>query len=70
MRMAQKSTPGTSTASTALEGLRQELEEARDEEELNLLQNQQVQEGLEFYGLAHQEQQILLQRYRHEMVQA
>jgi hypothetical protein len=41
---------------------------ARDEAELNLLQ--QVQEELEFYFLTHQEQQILLQRYQHEQVRA
>ena len=36
------------------------LEEARDEAELNLLQLQHVQEELEFYFLAHQQQQGLL----------
>ena len=36
------------------QALQQQLEEARDEAELNLLQLQQVQEELEFYFLAHQ----------------
>ncbi len=53
-----------------LSGLKQELEEARDEADLNLLQLQQVQEELEFYFLAHQEQQSLLQRYQSEQVRA
>jgi DNA repair exonuclease SbcCD ATPase subunit len=38
-----------------LQGLKQQLEEARDEAELNLLQLQQVQEELEFYFLRCQE---------------
>jgi hypothetical protein len=50
--------------------LQQELEEARDEAELNLLQLQQVQEELEFYFLAHQEQQTLLQRHQQEQLRA
>ncbi|MCT4363592.1 MAG: hypothetical protein N3Z29_01640 [Synechococcaceae cyanobacterium MAG-AL1] len=49
-----------------LEALKQELEEAKDQAELNLLQLQQVQEELEFYFLAHQEQQGLLDRYGQE----
>jgi hypothetical protein len=44
--------------------LQQQLEEARDEAELNLLQLQQVQEELEFYFLAHQQQAEELARYR------
>jgi 1,6-anhydro-N-acetylmuramate kinase len=68
--MAQTTNTGTSPASPDQEGLRQQLEEARDEAELNLLQLQQVQEELEFYFLAHQEQQSLLQRYQHEQVRA
>lgn len=44
--------------------LQQQLEEARDEAELNLLQLQQVQEELEFYFLAHQQQAAELERYR------
>jgi hypothetical protein len=47
-----------------IEALQQQLEEARDEAELNLLQLQQVQEELEFYFLAHQEQSKELSRYR------
>jgi len=50
--------------------LQQELEEARDEAELNLLQLQQLQEELEFYFLAHQEQQTLLQRHQQEQLRA
>lgn len=44
--------------------LKRQLEEARDEAELNLLQLQQVQEELEFYFLAHQQQAEELARYR------
>jgi hypothetical protein len=47
-----------------IEALQQQLEEARDEAELNLLQLQQVQEELEFYFLAHQEQAQELSHYR------
>lgn len=43
--------------------LRGQLEEARDEAELNLLQLQQVQEELEFYIQANQEQQQLLEQH-------
>jgi hypothetical protein len=53
-----------------LEALQQQLEEARDEAELNLLQLQQVQEELEFYFLAHQEQAQELTRYRQLQQQA
>ena len=38
-----------------LQDLQQQLEEARDDAELNLLQLQQVQEELEFYFLRCQE---------------
>ncbi len=41
--------------SNELQALQQQLEEARDEAELNLLQLQQVQEELEFYFLRCQE---------------
>lgn len=54
------------SAEAVIAALRDELEEARDEAELNLLQLQQVQEELEFYFLAHQEQQALLERHRQE----
>lgn len=50
--------------------LRQELEEARDEAELNLLMLQQVQEELEFYVQAHHQQQGLLERYEQEAQRA
>ena len=54
----------------SIQALQQQLEEARDEAELNLLQLQQVQEELEFYFLAHQEQQQELSRYRSLQQQA
>ena len=47
-----------------LQELQRQLEEARDEAELNLLQLQQVQEELEFYFLAHQKQEAELKRYQ------
>ncbi len=50
--------------------LRQELEEARDEAELNLLQLQQVQEELEHYLVAHQRQQQELALYAQEAMRA
>ncbi len=53
-------------SSEDLAHLRAQLEEARDEAELNLLQLQQVQEELEFYFLAHQEQESTLARHRQE----
>jgi hypothetical protein len=49
-----------------LQALQQQLEEARDEAELNLLQLQQVQEELEFYFLRCQEQDQELSRLRDE----
>lgn len=59
-----------STVNTQLGELKQELDDARDEAELNLLQLQQVQEELKFYFLAHQNQQTLLQRYQQEQQRA
>lgn len=53
-----------------LQALQQQLEEARDEAELNLLQLQQVQEELEHYFLAHQEQAEELSRYHQLQHQA
>lgn len=53
-----------------LAAVREELEEARDEAELNLLQLQRVQEELEFYFLANQKQQELLERYGQESQRA
>lgn len=50
-----------------LQALQQQLEEARDEAELNLLQLQQVQEELEIYFLAHQQQTEELARFRQLM---
>lgn len=50
--------------------LQSQLEESRDEAELNLLMLQQVQEELEFYFLAHQQQEQLLMGYRQEQARA
>ena len=50
--------------------LSSQLEEARDEAELNLLMLQQVQEQLEFYFLSHQEQEQQLQLQRHQLQRA
>lgn len=47
-----------------------QLEEARDEAELNLLMLQQVQEELEFYFLAHQQQEQLLQKQGQQLERA
>ncbi len=46
--------------------LQGQLEEARDEAELNLLQLQQVQEQLEMSVLAQQEQGRLLEQHQQE----
>jgi len=53
-----------------INSLRSQLEEARDEAELNLLMLQQVQEELEFYFLAHQQQEQLLERQRQQLQRA
>ena len=50
--------------------LHAQLEESRDEAELNLLMLQQVQEELEFYFLAHQQHEELLERHRQEQARA
>jgi hypothetical protein len=50
--------------------LSSQLEEARDEAELNLLMLQQVQEELEFYFLAHQNQEQLLQGQQQQLQRA
>jgi hypothetical protein len=50
--------------------LSSQLEEARDEAELNLLMLQQVQEELEFYFLAHQKQEQLLQGQQQQLQRA
>jgi hypothetical protein len=47
--------------------LNSQLEEARDEAELNLLMLQQAQEELEFYLLAHQQQEQLLHRQQQQL---
>ncbi|MCP9931922.1 hypothetical protein KBY82_14150 [Cyanobium sp. AMD-g] len=63
-------TPATTADPQALAAeiisLQGQLEEARDEAELNLLQLQQVQEELAFYFLAHQEQLQLLEQHQQE----
>ena len=53
-----------------IEQLRQELEEARDEAELNLLQLQQVQEELEHHLIDQQRQQQELTLYAKEAMRA
>lgn len=53
-----------------LASLEAQLEEARDEAELNLLMLQQVQEELEHYFLAHQQQEAVLQRQRDALARA
>lgn len=53
-----------------MDQLRQELDEVRDEAELNLLQLQQVQEDLEHYLVAHQRQRQELERYAQEAMRA
>ncbi len=50
--------------------LSSQLEEARDEAELNLLMLQQAQEELEFYFLAHQQQEQLLQSQQLQLERA
>lgn len=60
----------TTTASADLASLEAQLEEARDEAELNLLMLQQVQEELEFYFLAHQQQEAVLQQQREALARA
>lgn len=71
--------PAISTASTSadpkqlqaqLTSLTTEMEEARCEAELDLLMLQQVQEELEFYFLAHQQQDELLKQQRHLLLRA
>ena len=57
-------------AQPSIEALQQQLVEARDEAAHNLLQLQQVQEELEFYFLAHQQQAEELARYRQLQQQA
>ena len=51
-------------------GLQSQLDEARDEAELNLLMLQQVQEELEFYFLAHQQQEQTLQSKQQQLQRA
>ena len=53
-----------------IDQLRQELEEARDEAELNLLQLQQAQGELDHYSAAQQRQQQELERYAQEAMRA
>ena len=71
--------PAISTASASadppelqarISSLTSQVEEARDEAELNLLVLQQVQEELEFYSVAHQQQEELLEQQRHQLQRA
>ena len=66
--MNQMSGPASDPKALAAEiaSLKGQLEAARDEAELNLLQLQQVQKELEIYCLANQEQLQLLERQRQE----
>jgi len=50
--------------------LSRQLEEARDEAELNLLMLQQVQEELDTYLLTHQQQDQTLQQQRQQLQRA
>lgn len=50
--------------------LRSQLEEARDQAELNLLMLQKVQEELEITYLAQQQQEQLVQRQREQLQRA
>lgn len=72
--MSETSSTATTTDPRQLQAeinsLRLQLEEARDEAELNLLQLQQVQEELEFYFLAHQQLDQQLQGQRSQQVRA
>ena len=54
----------------AIDQLRQELEEARDEAELNRLQLQQAQRELDHYFVAQQRQRQELERYAQEAMRA
>jgi len=47
-----------------LQALQQQLKEAQDQAELNLIQLNQVQKELEFYFNANQRQEAELDRYR------
>jgi len=58
------------TLQAEIASLSSQLEEARDEAELNLLMLQQVQEELETYFLAHQQQEQLLQQQRQQLHRA
>jgi hypothetical protein len=67
---AMKKQQVSSPDSEVIDQLRQELDEARDEAAINLLQLQQVQEELEPYFIAHQRQQQELARYAQEAMRA
>jgi len=71
--------PAISTASASadtqklkerISSLTSEVEDARDEAELNLLMLQQVQEELEFFFQAHQQLEQLLQQQRQQLFRA
>ena len=65
------SKPSTTTAvpqelEAQIASLQSQLEEARDEAELNLLHLQQLQEELEFFFMANKEQLQLLEQHQQE----
>ncbi len=64
------SVSSSSTDPQDIASLNSQLEEARDEAELNLLMLQQVQEELKFYFLAHQKQEQLLQKQAEQLQRA
>lgn len=61
---------GLIAAQAELASLQTQMDEARDEADPNLLILQQVKEELEFYFLAHQEQDQQLQQHREAMARA
>jgi hypothetical protein len=67
---APSSSSDPQTLQAEIASLSSQLEEARDEAELNLLMLQQVQEELEFYFLDHQQQEQLLQQQRQQLERA
>jgi hypothetical protein len=66
MIKTQSTTADPQVLEAEIASLQGQLQEARDEAELHLLQLQQVQEELEFYFLAHQEQLQLLEQHQQE----
>lgn len=62
------SSPGSLQAHIGI--LQQQLDDARDQAALNLLQLKQVQDELEFYVQAHQHQAQLLQGHHEQALRA